>query len=147
MKTGENLTPVKKLSIETGMHRTVYIARPDVGAVVHSHPVFACLYSACEERIDTAIIAESYYLLDEIVKVPYELMGTPKLAEAVGKYAQGHNALLIENHGAIAFGKTLISAFDRLECLEQSAKLTYLSRNVPIARINEERLREIAAMR
>ena len=100
------------------MHRTVYLARPDVSAALHSRPVFACLFSASESRIDTAIIAESYCLLDEVAKIPYELMGTPKLAEAVGN--------------------TLISAFDKLECLEQSAKQTYLSRNVPITRINKD---------
>lgn len=147
LKTGKNLTPDKRLSIETGMHRNVYLARPDVFAVVHSHPVFACLFSASEERINTAIIAESYYLLDEVIKIPYELMGSAKLAEAAGKYAEKHNALLLENHGAIAFGKTLLSAFDRLECLEQSAKLTFLSKSLPISQITESRLRDIAAMR
>ncbi|MBO8435762.1 MAG: class II aldolase/adducin family protein [Spirochaetes bacterium] len=147
LATGENLTPDKKLSIETDMHRSVYLKRGDVNAVVHSHPVFACLFTASEEKINTTLIAESYFLLDEVEKVPYRLMGTPELAEAVAEYAPDHNALLLENHGAIAFGKTLIAAFDRLECLEQAAKLTYLSHAVPTRGINKEERDRIAQMR
>ena len=146
--TGENLTPEKKLSIETEMHRGVYIARPDVGAVVHSHPVFASLFSASRTPVDTAIIAESYYLLGDVQKVPYALMGTAELAERVAEYAgKGSMALLLENHGAIAFGHDLLSAFDRLECLEQSAKLTFLSRTIGIDDINEFERARIAQMR
>ena len=147
MATGKNLTPEKKLSIETEMHRLVYLERSDVNAVVHSHPVFSCLFTASDEKINTTLIAESYFLLDEVEKVPYRLMGTPELAREVAKYATGHNVLLLENHGAIAFGKTLIAAFDRLECLEQAAKLTYLSHAVTTRGINKEERDRIAQMR
>ena len=144
---GANLTPSLRLSIEGDMHRRIYLARPDVGAVVHSHPLFASLFSASGEEIDTAIIAEDWYLLDKVAKVPYALMGTEALAEAASAYAAGHDALLLENHGAIAVGRTLIEAFDRLECLEQAAKLTYLSRTVRVRSLDEEKRAEIARMR
>ena len=78
---GENLTPHLKLSIESGMHRLVYIKNPGVNAVVHTHPVFCCLFAASDEEINTTLIAESWYLLDKVVKVPYELMGTEELAK------------------------------------------------------------------
>ena len=58
--TGSSLSPGMKLSIETEMHRLVYAARPDIKAIVHAHPVFASLFSASEDKIDTAIIAESW---------------------------------------------------------------------------------------
>lgn len=144
---GENLTPHLRLSIESGMHRLVYVRNEKVNAVVHCHPVFSCLFAASDETINTKLIAESWFLLDEVVKVPYELMGTPELAEKVGEYSVGRNVLLMENHGAIAFGPTLIKAFDRLECLEQAAKLTYLSKEVGVNSLSEARCREIADLR
>ena len=73
--------------------------------------------------------------------------GSRELAEAVAEYSAGSYALLMENHGAIAFGRTLLEAFDRLECLEQSAKLTYLSHSVTINPLDEIRKTAIAAMR
>ena len=145
--TGSSLSPGMKLSIETEMHRLVYAARPDIKAIVHAHPVFASLFSASEDKIDTAIIAESWYLLDKVRKVPYALMGTEELAERVSDYSVGRNALLMENHGAITFGKTLIKAFDRLECLEQAAKLTYLSKAVKTAGLSADQCKEISGLR
>ena len=146
--TGINLTPEKKLSIETEMHRLIYVKREDAVSVVHSHPVYCCLFSASEEEIDTSLIAESWYLLDKVKKVPYALMGTRELAERVSDYAkEGYNALLLENHGALSVGKSTINAFDRLECMEQAAHLTVLSRLIRTKGIDEKERNRIAEMR
>ncbi len=146
--TGENLTPDKKLSIETEMHRMIYIRRPDVSAVCHSHPTYSCLFSSSDEEINTSLIAESFYLLDKVKKVEYARMGTPLLAEKVSDtVARGYNALLLEKHGALAVGKSVINAFDRLECLEQAAKLTLLSHIIRTENLTDEQKKEIALMR
>lgn len=147
LKSGENLSPFK-LSIETEMHRRIYLERADVNSVVHSHPTFSCLYSASKESINLSLIAESYYLLGERVeKVPYCLMGTVALAEKVALYIKNNDALLLENHGSLATGKTLLNAFDRLECLEQAAKLTFLSHFVPCGDIKDIDKANIIEMR
>lgn len=148
IETGKNLTPDKKLSIETEMHRLIYKKRPDCVSVMHSHPTFCCLYSASNESIDTTLIAESWYLLDRVVKIPYALMGTKELAERVSDYAgRGGNAFLLENHGALSIGKSPLNAFDRLECLEQAAKLSALSHLVKADGIDEKERNRIADMR
>ena len=148
IETGKNLTPDKKLSIETEMHRLIYKKRPDCISVMHSHPTFCCLYSASNESIDTTLIAESWYLLDRVVKIPYALMGTKELAESVSYYAEkGGNAFLLENHGARCIGKSPLNAFDRLECLEQAAKLSALSHLVKAEGIEEKERNRIADMR
>ena len=148
IETGKNLTPDKKLSIETEMHRLIYKKRPDCVCVMHSHPTFCCLYSESNESIDTTLIAESWYLLDRVVKIPYALMGTKELAERVSDYAgRGGNAFLLENHGALCIGKSPLNAFDRLECLEQAAKLSALSHLVKAEGIEEKDRNRIADMR
>ena len=140
---GLNLTPDKKLSIE----RRISLKRPDAGAVVHCHPVFCCLFSASEDEIDTSLIAESWFLLDKVKKVSYALMGTEELAEVVSDSSLERDALLLENHGALTIGNTLLSAFDRMECLEQAAKLTYLSKAVHVRGLSGEERAAIARMR
>lgn len=148
IETGSNLTPEKKLSIETEMHRMIYLKRDDVMAVCHSHPTFSCLFSASEEEIDTSLIAETCFLLDRVRKVEYARMGTVLLAEKVSDaVAEGANAVLLENHGALAVGKSLINAFDRLECLEQAAKLTLMSHIVKTKGLTDEEKKELALMR
>lgn len=148
IKSGENLTKEKKLSIESEMHRLIYLERKDCNAVVHSHPTFSCLFSASDEEINTSLIAESWYLLDSVRKVEYARMGTEELALKVrDAVRKGENALLLSKHGAVALGGTLLSAFDRLECLEQAARLTVLSHLIKTENLSEEEKKEIAKLR
>ena len=75
-------------------------------------------------------------------------MGTKELAERVSDYAgRGGNAFLLENHGALCIGKSPLNAFDRLECLEQAAKLSALSHLVKAEGIEEKERNRIADMR
>ena len=142
--TGENLTPEFRLSIESEMHRKIYEVNDKVMAICHSHPTTASLFSALENPIRTDLIAESWYLLGEVAKVPYALMGTQGLADNVAEYATRYTTMLLENHGALATGKSLINAFDRLEVLEQSAKMTLmLGEKLVQSPLTAERMKEI----
>ena len=148
LETGKNLTPQFKLSIETEMHRGVYLKRGDVNAVVHSHPTHCCLFSASSEKIDLSLIAESWYLFGSRVdKAPYRLMGTQALADVVSEYVENNDALLLEKHGALAVGKTLLQAFDRIECLEQAAKMTIMAKIIKTTGLTEEEMLGIDGMK
>ena len=130
-----------KLSIESEMHRRIYLEREDVGAVVHSHPLYASMFSALEEKIDTKLLAESYYLLLDVCKAPYALMGTSELAQNVAMTIRKCNAMLLENHGALTVGRSLLQAFERMEVLENAAKLTYMTgKSFTVSHISEENL-------
>ena len=144
IETGKNLTPEFRLSIESEMHRRIYKANESVMAICHSHPTTASLFSALENPIRTDLIAESWYLLGEVAKVPYALMGTEKLAENVARYATKYTTMLLENHGAIATGRSLVNAFDRLEVLEQSAQMTLmLGEKLVQSPLGVDRMKEI----
>jgi L-fuculose-phosphate aldolase len=128
---GENLTPELSLSIETSMHLAIYRARPDVDAIVHAHPVTASAFCGTKVPLNTHYTAEGYAIVGDPVFVPYELMGTGDLAERVaGGLADGALCALLENHGVLAVGKTLLQAFDRLEVLEIAARHTVLLRQL-----------------
>ena len=125
---GKNLTPELRLSIETEMHRLILIARKDCQAIVHAHPTYASAFTAITRKgkcaIDTTLIAESYYILEEPAIVSYRLMGTVSLAEQVAMEAFDHDVLLLENHGAVAIGRTMLESFDKMELLERAAQMT-----------------------
>jgi L-fuculose-phosphate aldolase len=129
---GINLTPDLPLSIETEMHRQILLVRPDVHAVVHAHPIYASAYSTVQPNIlDSKLTAEAYSVLGEVTNVPYQLMGSKDLAQAVAKEIVTHQVLLMENHGAIAVGKTMIHAFDCMELLERAAMMAYIAKDLP----------------
>ena len=128
---GESLTPELSLSIETSMHLAIYRMRPDVDAIVHAHPVTASAFCATRVRLGTHYTAEGYAIVGDPVFVPYELMGSAELALRVAEgVAGGALCALLENHGVLTVGTTLLQAFDRLEVLEVAARHTVLLRQL-----------------
>lgn len=124
--TGENLTPALKPSIESEMHLSIY-RNIEAKAIVHAHPVFATSFTAMNRKINTALTAEACAILGNPLFVPYALMGTGDLAATVSEYIAKSQILLLENHGILAIGSDLLQAFDRIEVLENAAKMTVIT--------------------
>lgn len=124
--SGENLTPELKPSIESGMHLSIYKKKKEVAAIVHAHPVFASAFTAMKCKINTYLTAEAAAILGEPVAVPYALMGTTELANLAAENIQHSDILLLENHGILSTGTNLLQAFDKIEVLENAAKMTLI---------------------
>lgn len=123
---GENLTPELKPSIEHTLHINVYKKNKDVIAIVHAHPLFATSFTAMKAEINTTLTAEARAICGEPKLVPYALMGTEELADIVAQYSCESDVMLLENHGIITLGSSLLQAFDKLEVLENAAKMTLI---------------------
>lgn len=125
---GHNLTPGLPLSIESEMHRRILLNRPDISVVVHAHPCFATTFTAMKSHaINTRLTAEAFFLLGEPAFAPYHRMGSVALADAVVASLGQKAVVLLENHGVLTVGKTLLEAFDLIEVLEQAAKMTVIT--------------------
>lgn len=124
---GENLTPQFKSSIETGMHLAVLRARPDIDAVVHAHPVTATSFTAMNRDINFHLTAEAYAVLGTPRRAEYCIMGSQGLADIVADCVKGADVVLMQNHGVLCVGKTMLNAFDRLEVTEAAAKMTWIA--------------------
>ena len=124
---GNKIGPDFKPSIETEMHLNIYRMRPDVNAVVHAHPVTACAFAAASAEINCNLIIESSAMLGKINYAEYHYMGTQELADAVAEAAKTANAVIMKNHGALTVGTTFLEAFERLEVLENAAKMTLIA--------------------
>jgi len=136
---GTNLTPELKLSIESEMHRQILLKRPDLHAVVHAHPVFASAFATAQPCVlDSRLIAETYFILGEIVNVPYFIMGSKELADAVSEAVVHNTAVLLENHGALCAAKDLLHAFDGIDLMERLAQMTILRRFIDNSHIMTE---------
>jgi L-fuculose-phosphate aldolase len=123
---GENLTPELKPSIECEMHLSIYKKKKNVSAIVHAHPLFASAYTAMKCKIDTNLTAEARAICGDPCFVPYALMGTKELASIASENIASSDILLLENHGVLTTGSSLLQAFDKLEVLENAAKMTMI---------------------
>ncbi|MCU0638482.1 MAG: class II aldolase/adducin family protein [Candidatus Krumholzibacteria bacterium] len=115
-----------KPSMESGLHAAVYMKRPDVRSVMHAHPVFATAFCSTGGRIRFDLTAESRAVLGEPAFVPYAMMGSPALAEAVSDAMLGADTVLMGNHGVVAAGGSPAEAFNRIELVEDAAKITFM---------------------
>jgi L-fuculose-phosphate aldolase len=117
-----------RASTEVRMHTAVYARRPDVCGVVHAHPPTATAFAAAGLPLDRPLIAEAVVTLGAVPVIPYGTPSTPALAEGVGAAICDAQALLLANHGALAVGADVFRAWERMETLEQLAKVTLLTR-------------------
>jgi L-fuculose-phosphate aldolase len=118
----------KRASSELAMHLLVYKMRPDIKAVCHAHPPHGTAFAVAGLAIDKPILSEVILTLGCVPLTDYGTPSTDELTEAMKPYVAHHNALLMANHGAVAYGEDLWQAFDRLETLEHTAKIAILAK-------------------
>jgi L-fuculose-phosphate aldolase len=116
---------------EIGLHLAIYERRPDVGAVVHAHPPHATAISCARTNpIERPFIAEAVVSLGPIIpKVPYAQPGDAARA-ALAPWCELVDAVLLGNHGVIAWGKDCETALLRLELVEHLAKIAIAAQAV-----------------
>jgi L-fuculose-phosphate aldolase len=122
--TGKVRSGRHKVFGEWHLHRAVYLARPDVGAVLHAHPPVATGFAVAGKPLGRPPIAEMMVSLG--AEVPLIGYGLPKSDEqdaALMKAAETHDAVLLANHGVVTWGDDLEQAYLRLELLEHWAKI------------------------
>ena len=124
---GKPLTD-KRASSELAMHLLIYRERSDVKAVCHAHPPHGSAFAVAGLAIDQPILSEVILTLGCVPLAEYGTPSTSELTDAMRPLVKHHNALLMANHGAVAYGADVWQAFDRLETLEHTAKIAILSR-------------------
>src|SRR5678809_1160747 len=114
---GKPLTD-KKASSELAMHLLIYRERPDIRAVCHAHPPHGTAFAVAGLAIDQPILSEVILTLGCVPLAAYGTPSTDELTQEMQPFVKHHNALLMANHGAVAYGADLWQAWDRLETLE-----------------------------
>ena len=113
-----------KPSSEIKMHLRCYKEREDVGAVLYAHPPVATGYAVANKPLDEYSMIETVIALGSIPVTPYGTPSTYEVPDRIAPYLGEHDALLLQNHGALTVGADLITAYYRMETLELFAKIS-----------------------
>ncbi|MRR23229.1 class II aldolase/adducin family protein, partial [bacterium] len=112
-----------KPSMEYPLHRAVYNARPDIGALIHAHPPMLTSFSIVHRVPDTSITGAWREACGTIGYAGYATPGSDAMADKVAsEFMKGHNAVIMENHAVVTGGKDMTEALARLEALENCAR-------------------------
>ena len=145
---GRHVGGSRMASTELDLHLRVYRRRPDCGAVVHAHPPMATAFAVVGEGIPGNVLPEVAVLMGDVPLVPYATTGTPALGDAVEPFLEGHDAVLLANHGAVAWGANLTTARIRMESLEHAARILAAARCLgPITRLTPEQMTDLERLR
>jgi L-fuculose-phosphate aldolase len=124
---GRRVSGLRKPSSELAMHLLIYRLRPDVNAVCHAHPPTATGYAAAGLPLDKPILCELVIGLGSIPVARYGTPGTSELGASIEPYVQGHDAILMANHGVVTYGPDLLTAFLRMETTEHFAQVSLVT--------------------
>lgn len=132
---------------EAFLHTAMYDKRPKSGAVVHLHSTHSVAVS-CLDGIDHSNCLPpmtAYYVMriGTLPLVPYFPPGDATLADAVGKLAGKHHAVLLANHGPVVAGSSLSAAQDAIEELEETARLFLMLRHEKLNLLTPAQIAEL----
>jgi L-fuculose-phosphate aldolase len=125
---GEPVRGTRRPSTELRMHLAAYAARPDVAAVIHAHPITAVALTVAGLPAPSDLVPEAAVTLGPIAVAPFATPGTDEVPASLGPLLAGHDALLLERHGAVTLGRTVAEAFERMETLERVARVALAAR-------------------
>ena len=130
-------------SSEFPFHKAIYEARPDIKAIVHAHPPALVSFAITRKIPNTRIVPKASEICGAVGYAKYALPGSNKLGKIIADtFKQDYSTVLMENHGVITVGDSLVQAFQRLETLDFCARLTLKAKalgNVKL--LNEEQLK------
>lgn len=117
-------------STEKAMHLACYRAFPEVGGVVHCHPLHASMFAVARQSIPAVIEEVIVYVGGDIPVAEYCTTGTDDLAEEVVKHLSDRSAVLMANHGLLCVGASPADALHAAQVVEHTAHIVWGARQL-----------------
>jgi L-fuculose-phosphate aldolase len=120
---GRLVSGKRRVSSEIAMHLLIYRLRPDVKGIVHAHPPTATGFAAAGMPLNQPLVCEVVIGLGSIPLARYGTPGTSELTDALEPLVPGFDAILMSNHGVVAYGSDLDQAYMKMETVEHFAQI------------------------
>ena len=127
---GKQISGKRKRTSEILLHLAIYKARPDVKAVVHSHPPHATAFAIANVELPTCIHPEAEVFLGAVRTAKYVTPGDTRLGESILPYVKDSNTILLQNHGTVTFDADLEGAYYKLEIVDAYARILLLAQQI-----------------
>ena len=121
---GETLLGHHKPSKDKDFHVAIYRARPDVQAIVHVHSPWATGWGAARRPIPLLTV-QAIEKLGSLPSIPLGPDGSAQSADQIGAVFQDRSirAAVLENHGTVGVGTTMLKALYLCEIIEETAHI------------------------
>lgn len=124
--SGEKLAGRRQPTRELAMHLELYRARPDIHAILHTHPPHTMAFALLGKAIPP-LTPELKLRVGSVAIVKYRPPGSKELASEVATKLRG-SAAVLEKHGLVTVGQTPLDALHVAEAVEEAARAAFLTR-------------------
>jgi L-fuculose-phosphate aldolase len=128
--TGKQISGKLKRTSEFMLHAAIYNARPDVNAIVHSHPPHATAFAVAGVEIPTCIHPEAEVFLGPVKTAKYVTPGDQRLGESILPYVKESNTIILQSHGVVCFNADLEQAYYQLEIIDAYSRILLLAKGL-----------------
>lgn len=136
-----------KISTENKLHFFIYQNRTDVKAVVHCHPVYATALGLVEENYLANYFPEVLLTLGKIPVCKYATPSTSEVTDSIKENLADSNAFILQNHGAVTIGNSVIDAYYKMEKLEHAAKTIFAAKAIGNPRtLTDKNIRDLLSI-
>ena len=112
--------PGKTPDADVLLHQKIYDKNPKIGAIAFAQPVHSMVFAVTDMPFDTRTIPESYILLRDVKRIPFEA-AYQNLDDVAAEFDNAHPVLLVKNKSGMVTGASMLQVFDRLEVMEMTA--------------------------
>jgi L-fuculose-phosphate aldolase len=125
-REGRVLDGGPRASTEIAIHLVSYRERPEVEAVIHTHPPHAVALSIAGVDMQLPVIPEVIVTIGGTPTTAYATPGTSELPDSIRAVVRCSDTLIMKNHGAVTLGANLMDAFKKLDMVEHTARILWL---------------------
>lgn len=112
----------RKPTSEKGLHGAIYAARPEVGAVIHTHSKYCCIFAAAEMPLEVENPELAKDIGSGLKIAKYGLAGTKKLVKNTMDALGASAGCIMSHHGMISCGADIVDCFDKCCKIEEAAR-------------------------
>ena len=117
-------------SSEWPLHTAVYLERPDINAIVHTHSRFATTFAILRQPIPACHYLIAVSGSSQVRVAPYATFGSDELAQQTVASLEKDNCILMANHGLLAVGTDIHKTYNIALYIEEVAELYYYARAI-----------------
>ena len=126
--SGEVVEGTRSPSSEKLVHIACYKRFPEVGSVIHAHPIYASMFALARQPIPSAIDEFAVYVGGDVPVADYAMTGTPDLGENAADCLGSVGSALLANHGTVTISDSPAKAIHQLGVVERTAQIVWGAR-------------------
>lgn len=125
---GKVVEGTKSPSSEKSVHLASYRRYPEIGSVIHAHPVYASMFAVAREPIPAVIDEFAVFVGGAVPCAQYAMTGTDELGENAADCLADVGSALLASHGTVTVAGSAAQAIHQLGVVERAAQIVWGAR-------------------